>query len=88
MLRRVSLVRTDVSEECGTSETSVLTRATQRNIPKDGNLHSQSRENLKSHSINRLGSAVETCLLLGTNWGFYIREDGILRSQTRGDIKS
>jgi hypothetical protein len=30
------------------SETSVLTRATRRNISEDGILHSQRRENLKS----------------------------------------
>jgi hypothetical protein len=93
MLRRVALVRTDVSEdrivsiirvkrigELGTtlavasirttlvssnvspsssilviltseaiifSETSVLTRATRRNLPQDGILHSHRRENLK-----------------------------------------
>jgi hypothetical protein len=33
------------------SETSVLTRATQRNIPEDTILHSQSRENLKSYMV-------------------------------------
>jgi hypothetical protein len=74
MLRRVTLVRTDVSEEIrasfirvtrigelGTtlaalalisSETSVLTRATRRNIPEDTILHSHRRENLKSYIVN------------------------------------
>jgi hypothetical protein len=57
MLRRVALVRTGVSEdpdEGGASsfETSVLIRATRRNIPEDTFLHSHRRENLKSYITN------------------------------------
>jgi hypothetical protein len=57
----VALVRTDVSEELSGSiirvtriselGTSVLTRATRRNIPEDTILNSYHRENLKSYTV-------------------------------------
>jgi hypothetical protein len=63
MLRRVALVRTNVTsssvlvtlkmEALSSFETSVLTRATLLNILEDDILHSHSRENLKSCTHNR-----------------------------------
>jgi hypothetical protein len=77
-------------EALSSSETSVFTRATHRNIPEVDILHSHRCENLKSY-IALTGWTLQwrrTVSPVKYELGFYIQVDDILHSHRRENLKS
>jgi hypothetical protein len=89
-----------MKEAPDSSETAVLIRATQRNIPEDTILHSHRRENLKSYTASVVSSSQNLVTLTKRKLSSSetsvptratrrnIPEDTILHSHRRENIKS
>jgi hypothetical protein len=76
-------------EAIRSSETSVLTRVTRRNIPEDDILHNHRRENFKSH-IAIIGWALwrrRNVSPVKYELALYILEDGIHDTHRRKNLK-
>jgi hypothetical protein len=69
------------------SESSVITRITRRNIPKGGILHSHRREYLKALT-GWLLYRRHNVFTVKYELDFYIPEEGILHSHRRENLKS
>jgi hypothetical protein len=71
------------------SETSVLTRITQHDIPEDDILNCHRRENLKSYMALTDWTLYQICNVSPMKYelDFYIPEDDILHSHRRENIK-
>jgi hypothetical protein len=81
VLRRVALVRTDVSEE--------LSASFIRDIPEDGIFHSHRRDNLKPYILltGRALQRIRNVFPVKYQLGFYILDDGFLHSHRHEYLK-
>jgi hypothetical protein len=64
-----------MKEVLSSSEKSVLTRATRRNIPEDAILHGHRRENLKSYILVNSWKEIQSRVLnKGNKWGINFQQ--------------
>jgi hypothetical protein len=76
-------------EATRSSETSIITRATRRNIPEDAILHRHRRETLKSYIALTVWALWRRRNMSPVRYelGFYVPEVGILHSHCRGNLR-